>query len=44
MIIFKEKKCCAGRLKELWDQLDSKIPAVNIDEAGHERGDESRCQ
>ena len=29
-------KCCAGRLKEFWDQLDSKTPAVNIEEAGHE--------
>ena len=29
-------KCCAGRLKEFWDQLDSKTPAVNIGEAGHE--------
>ena len=29
-------KCCAGRLKEFWDQLDSKTPAVNI-EAGHEQ-------
>ena len=28
-------KCCAGRLKQFWDQLDSKTPAVNI-EAGHE--------
>ena len=29
-------KWCAGRLKEFWDQLDSKTPAVNIEEAGHE--------
>ena len=29
-------KCWAGRLKEFWDQLDSKTPAVNIEEAGHE--------
>ena len=29
-------KCCAGRLKEFWDQVDSKTPAVNIEEAGHE--------
>ena len=29
-------KCCAGRLKKFWDQLDSKTPAVNIEEAGHE--------
>ena len=29
-------KCCAGHLKEFWDQLDSKTPAVNIEEAGHE--------
>ena len=29
-------KCCAGRLKEFWDQVDSKAPAVNIEEAEHE--------
>ena len=29
-------KFCTGRLKEFWDQLDSKTPAVNIEEAGHE--------
>ena len=29
-------KCWAGRLKKFWDQLDSKTPAVNIEEAGHE--------
>ena len=36
IIIFKDKKCCSGRLKEFWDQLDGKTPAVNIEEAGHE--------
>ena len=36
IIIFKDKKCCAGCLKEFWDQLDSKAPAVNI-EVGHEK-------
>ena len=30
-------KCCAGRLKKFWEQLDSKTPAVNIEEAGHEK-------
>ena len=25
-----------GRLKKFWDQLDSKTPAVNIEEAEHE--------
>ena len=25
-----------GRLKEFWDQLDNKTPAVNIEEVGHE--------
>ena len=44
IIIFKDKKCCAGCLKKFWDQLDSKILAVNIEEAGHEGGDESRRQ
>ena len=44
IIIFKDKKCCAGRLKEFWDQLDSKTPVVNIEEEGHEGGDEARCQ
>ena len=29
-------KFCTSRLKEFWDQLDSKTPAVNIEEAGHE--------
>ena len=29
-------KWCEGRLKGFWDQLDSKTPAVNIEEAGHE--------
>ena len=29
-------KCCARHLKEFWDQLDSKTPAVNIEEAGYE--------
>ena len=29
-------KCCAGCLKEFWDQLDTKILVVNIEEAGHE--------
>ena len=29
-------KCCAGRLKKFWEQLDSKTRAVNIEEAGHE--------
>ena len=33
---FKDKKCCVDRLKEIWDQLDSKTSAVNIEEAGHE--------
>ena len=36
IIIFKDKKCCAGRLKELCEQLDCKIPAVNVEEVGHE--------
>ena len=36
IIIFKDKKCCAGRLKEFWDQIDSKTSAVNIEEVGHE--------
>ena len=44
IIIFKDKKCCAGRLKKFREPLDSKTPAVNIEEAGHEGGDESRCQ
>ena len=42
IIIFKDKKCCAGRLKEFLDQLDSKTPAVNTEEAGHEEGYETR--
>ena len=29
-------KCCAGRLKEFWNQPDSKTPAANIEETGHE--------
>ena len=29
-------KCCAGHLKEFWGQLNSKTPAVNIEEARHE--------
>ena len=29
-------KCCAGRLKEFWDQLDSKTLAVNVEQAGYE--------
>ena len=29
-------KCCAGCLKEFWDQLDSKTLVVNTEEAGHE--------
>ena len=37
IIIFKDKKCCASCcLEEFWDQPDSKTPAVNIEEAGHE--------
>ena len=36
IIIFKDKKRCAGPLKEFWDQLDSKTPAVNIEEAKHD--------
>ena len=36
IIIFEHKKCCAGLLNEFWDQLDSKTPTVNIEEAGHE--------
>ena len=36
IIIFKDKKWCAGQLKEFWDQLDSKTPAVNVEEAEHE--------
>ena len=36
IINLKDKKCYPGRLKEFWDQLDSKIPSVNIEEAGHE--------
>ena len=31
IIIFKDKKCWAGRFKEFWDQLDSQTPAVNIE-------------
>ena len=33
LTIFKDKKCCAGRLKE----FDSKNPAVNIEDAGHDQ-------
>ena len=44
IIIFKDKKWCAGRLKEFLDQLDSKTPAVNTEEAGHEEGYETRCK
>ena len=29
-------KYSAGRLKKFWDQLDSKTPAVNTEEARHE--------
>ena len=29
-------KYCAGRLKKFWEQLDSKTPAVNIEEAEKE--------
>ena len=36
MIIFKDKKCCAGRLKEVWEQLDSNTFTVNIEETGYE--------
>ena len=36
IIIFKDKKCCADRLKEFSEQLDCKIPAVNVEEVGHE--------
>ena len=42
IIIFKDKKCCAGRLKEFLDQLDSKTSAVNTEEEGHEEGYETR--
>ena len=34
--IFKDNKCCAGHLKEFWDQLDSKTLVVNVKEVGHE--------
>ena len=43
IFIFKDKKWCAGCLNQFLDQLDSKNPAVNIEEVRHE-GDESRCQ
>ena len=36
IIILKDKKCCADRLKEFWDQIDSKTSTVNIEEVGHE--------
>ena len=29
-------KYCEGRLKKVWDQLDSKTPAVNLEEVKHE--------